>query len=44
MSLSEIASHAATSQDATVRHEAARAFFEQLWWYDQVVFDASVNL
>jgi hypothetical protein len=21
--------------------EAARAFFEQLWWYDQVVFDAS---
>ena len=22
---------------------AARAFFEQLWWYDQVVFDASVR-
>jgi 2-polyprenyl-3-methyl-5-hydroxy-6-metoxy-1,4-benzoquinol methylase len=23
------------------RHEHALAFFEQLWWYDQVVFDAS---
>jgi len=22
-------------------HDAARAFFERLWWYDQVVFDAS---
>ena len=22
-------------------HEHALAFFEQLWWYDQVVFDAS---
>ena len=23
------------------RRDAARAFFERLWWYDQVVFDAS---
>jgi SAM-dependent methyltransferase len=22
-------------------HDAARAFFERLWWYDQVVFDAA---
>jgi hypothetical protein len=21
--------------------EAARSFFERLWWYDQIVFDAS---
>jgi hypothetical protein len=23
--------------------ELARAFFERLWWHDQVVFDASQN-
>jgi len=22
---------------------AARSFFERLWWYDQVVFDASTG-
>jgi hypothetical protein len=25
------------------RQVRARAFFERLWWYDQVVFDASRN-
>jgi hypothetical protein len=26
------------------RHwERARSFFERLWWYDQVVFDASIH-
>jgi SAM-dependent methyltransferase len=28
---------------AQADHSAGRAFFEQLWWHDQVVFDASVR-
>ena len=31
----------ARSSVSTGNVTAARAFFEQLWWYDQVVFDAS---
>ena len=30
-----------TSSPATPQRELARAFFEKLWHYDQVVFDAS---
>ena len=30
------------AHDSSHRHERARGFFERLWWYDQVVFDASV--
>jgi hypothetical protein len=29
------------SSSAPANLEVARAFFEQLWWHDQVVFDAS---
>jgi transposase len=28
-------------QHASGDHRRARAFFEKLWWYDQVVFDTS---
>jgi len=28
----------------TAQLEAARVFFERLWWYDQVVFDVSEAL
>lgn len=27
--------------DGHRQHDTARAFFERLWWHDQVVFDAS---
>ena len=27
--------------EETSQHDMARSFFERLWWYDQVVFDAS---
>jgi hypothetical protein len=33
-SIAEIAGHAG-------EHARARAFFQKLWWYDQVVYDAS---
>jgi len=39
--IAEIAGGNATQPDAGSRLERARAFFERLWWYDQVVFDAS---
>jgi hypothetical protein len=31
------------AHDSSHRHERARGFFERLWWYDQVVFDASMQ-
>jgi hypothetical protein len=30
--------------DRSKHHQEARAFFEHLWWYDQVVFDTSQAL
>ncbi len=36
-----ILNHAATPSGKPRRQARARAFFERLWWYDQVVFDAS---
>jgi hypothetical protein len=29
------------SSQGKMQLEVARAFFERLWWYDQVVFDVS---
>jgi hypothetical protein len=31
-----------TSQES-IQPDMARTFFERLWWYDQVVFDASCH-
>jgi SAM-dependent methyltransferase len=39
--IAEIADTTATQEDAGSRLVSVRAFFERLWWYDQVVFDAS---
>ena len=39
--IAAIAEGAARQQDDVSRLERARAFFERLWWNDQVVFDAS---
>jgi SAM-dependent methyltransferase len=39
--IAEIAGGMAKQPDDRSRFERARAFFERLWWYDQVVFDAS---
>ena len=36
--ISRIAAYDSSEEDGL---EFTRAFFEQLWWYDQVVFDAS---
>ena len=33
-----------TSSTKRARLEASRSFFERLWWYDQVVFDASETM
>ena len=40
-SIAEIAERVAAPGSAATRREVARAFFERLWWYDQVVFDTS---
>jgi SAM-dependent methyltransferase len=37
----DIAQRAMPSASKQSRLDAARTFFERLWWYDQVVFDAS---
>ena len=37
----EIVDRTTTPQGEPRRQAQARAFFERLWWYDQVVFDAS---
>ena len=39
--IAEIADGTATQEDAGSRLVRARTFFERLWWYDQIVFDAS---
>ena len=39
--IDEIMRSATSSDSRQPQHERARAFFEQLWWYDQVVFDTS---
>jgi SAM-dependent methyltransferase len=40
-SIDEIAQRVAASSPKQSPLDPARAFFERLWWYDQVVFDAS---
>ncbi len=40
-SIGEIMEKALPSAETTLRLDTARIFFERLWWYDQVVFDAS---
>ena len=39
--IGEIAEKALPSSPGTEQLDVVRAFFERLWWYDQVVFDAS---
>jgi 2-polyprenyl-3-methyl-5-hydroxy-6-metoxy-1,4-benzoquinol methylase len=39
--IAEIAERTVHSAPGQERVEAARSFFEKLWWHDQVVFDAS---
>lgn len=39
----DIVENTAHSEDRAVRIGAAPRFFEDLWWYDQVVFDTSRN-
>jgi SAM-dependent methyltransferase len=40
-SISEIAERALPSSDRKTNRDMVRAFFERLWWHDQVVLDAS---
>ena len=40
-SIGDIAERTATSSNQTTYLDLARTFFEQLWWHDQLVFDAS---
>jgi SAM-dependent methyltransferase len=40
-SIAEILRNSPTSDGRRRDRERARTFFERLWWYDQVVFDAS---
>lgn len=37
----DIVQRVSPSSQTTSKLDVARAFFERLWWYDQVVFDAS---
>jgi hypothetical protein len=39
--IEDIVESTSSSPQQKTRLEIARAFFERLWWYDQVVFDAS---
>jgi hypothetical protein len=39
--IGEIAEGTLSSSQQKTQIEIVRAFFERLWWYDQVVFDAS---
>jgi hypothetical protein len=39
--IAEILDRVFTRGERSRHHERTRFFFEQLWWYDQVVFDAS---
>jgi hypothetical protein len=40
-SIGYIAERAMSSSERQTNPDMARAFFERLWWHDQVVFDAS---
>jgi hypothetical protein len=40
-SIGDIAERTMSSSNRKTNHDMARAFFERLWWHDQVVFDAS---
>lgn len=40
-SISDIVERTSRSSPARSQLDTARTFFERLWWYDQVVFDAS---
>jgi SAM-dependent methyltransferase len=40
-SIDDIVQKTLSSSHPTTNLDMARAFFERLWWYDQVVFDAS---
>jgi ubiquinone/menaquinone biosynthesis C-methylase UbiE len=40
-SIGEIVERTLSSSHPTTNLDVARAFFERLWWHDQVVFDAS---
>ena len=42
-SIAQIVARTEALPDEPQRPVRARAFFERLWWYDQVVFDASRN-
>ena len=42
--IAEVVDRATSSPGDPQRQTRARAFFERLWWYDQVVFDASRSL
>ena len=37
----EIQNDLTSGGEQSPSHELARSFFEQLWWYDQVVFDTT---
>jgi hypothetical protein len=39
--IAQIVDRATAPGSGPRRQERARAFFERLWWYDQIVFDAS---
>ena len=41
--IGEIAEKALPSSPRISQLDVARTFFERLWWYDQVVFDASAR-
>ena len=43
-SISDIVDIKLPSAQKKLRMDMVRTFFERLWWYDQVVFDASNNL
>ena len=42
--IAEILRDAATTKGNQLHLEQVRTFFERLWWYDQVVFDASKKI
>ena len=39
--IGDIVERTSVSAHKEVQPDMARAFFERLWWYDQVVFDSS---
>ena len=44
LSIAEITKSVSSSMDSHLRLESARDFFERLWQYDHVVFDASTRV